>query len=181
MGLVLQYRGDVKHRATVGQNRNVSGPLDFSIGADDPTAPDVVALLRAHLDFAHEVTPPGHVHALDSLGLQSDDITFYGARDADGALVGVGALRDLGDGHFEIKSMHTDARVRGRGVGSAMVRYLLDAAASSEANRVSLETGTMDAFAPARELYQSFGFEICEPFGEYMPVPNSVCMTLYLD
>ena len=46
--------------------------------------------------------------------------------------------------------------------------------------RVSLETGTMAAFAPARALYTSFGFETCEPFGAYTPSPDSVCMTLEL-
>ena len=43
--------------------------------------------------------------------------------------------------------------------------------------RLSLETGSMAAFAPARALYTSFGFVFCEPFANYVPDPNSVFMT----
>ena len=46
--------------------------------------------------------------------------------------------------------------------------------------RVSLETGTMDAFAPARALYRSAGFVPCAPFGEHTANANSVCMSLRL-
>ena len=38
-------------------------------------------------------------------------------------------------------------------VGTAMLRHLLGVAADRNYRRVSLETGTMDAFAPARSLY----------------------------
>jgi putative acetyltransferase len=39
----------------------------------------------------------------------------------------------------------------------------------------------MDAFAPARSLYQAAGFSVCPPFAGYWDSPNSVCMTLSLD
>ena len=45
---------------------------------------------------------------------------------------------------------------------------------------MSLETGTMTAYDPARALYRSFGFEPCEPYADYPVSPNSVCMTLLL-
>ena len=86
---------------------------DVSIRSDKPSAGDVAELLQAHLALAHEVTPPGHVHALDGAGLEAADISFFSARMEDGELVAVGALRDLGAGHFEIKSMHTAAAHRG--------------------------------------------------------------------
>ena len=35
----------------------------------------------------------------------------------------------------------------------------------------------MDAFVPARSLYQSFGFTYCGPFADYAEDPNSVFMT----
>lgn len=34
--------------------------------------------------------------------------------------------------------------------------------------------------APARALYASAGFEVCEPFGEYVLSPYSLYMTLDL-
>ena len=46
--------------------------------------------------------------------------------------------------------------------------------------RVSLETGTMEAFAPARELYRRFGFDPCLPFAQYFEDPYSICMTKVL-
>lgn len=52
----------------------------------------------------------------------------------------------------------------------------------SAASRVplSLETGSMEAFAPAQRLYESFGFIRCDPFADYQPDPDSVFMTLEL-
>jgi putative acetyltransferase len=46
---------------------------------------------------------------------------------------------------------------------------------------LSLETGTVEAFGPARSLYQKAGFTPCEPFASYLPSPNSTFMTLSLD
>jgi putative acetyltransferase len=151
----------------------------IAIAADDPRAPDVQALLAAHLAFAHEHSPPEDVYALDADRLVDVAIDFYSAR-ADGQLLGVGALRRLDDAHAEIKSMHTAATARGRGVGRAMLLHLLAEARGRGCQRVSLETGTMDAFAPARELYASVGFAPCPPFADYRPSPHSICMTLPL-
>jgi putative acetyltransferase len=39
----------------------------------------------------------------------------------------------------------------------------------------------MDAFVPARTLYEAAGFAPCEPFGSYAPSPNSTFMTLTVD
>jgi putative acetyltransferase len=152
---------------------------DLVITVEDPTTDDVRRLLERHLAFAHEQSPPEDVHALDSDGLKADDLTFFTARSA-GELVGVGALRRIDDSHAEIKSMHTAESARGRGVGRAMVAHLLEVARSRGCSRVSLETGTVPAFAPARSLYASVGFVPCEPFGSYRVSAYSVCMTLTL-
>ena len=146
------------------------------IGPEDPAGPDALVLLEAHLAFARSCTPEGHVHALDVSGLQTPDVLFRGAR-RDSDLLAVGALRDLGEGHFEVKSMHTSEAARGRGLARAMLEHLVALAEERGGTRVSLETGTMDAFAPARGLYAAFGFTACEPFGDGWSNPNSVCMT----
>ena len=153
--------------------------MPVSITAEDPIAPDIVALLDAHLAFAHEVTPQDHVHALDLDALRVPEIVFCAARD-DGELLGVGAIRDFGDGRGEIKSMHTAAAARGRGVGRQMVEHLLEIARDRRMRWVGLETGTYDAFAAARSLYRSLGFEECPPFEQYTVNPHSVCMALEL-
>jgi putative acetyltransferase len=151
----------------------------FLVQSDDPLAVDVRALLASHLDFAHEQSPPEAVYALDAEGLVGENITFFSVRE-DGRLLGVGALRQLDAQHAEIKSMHTVATARGRGVGRAMLGHLLQVARARGYERVSLETGTMDAFTPARTLYASAGFTLCPPFGDYQRSPYSVCMTIDL-
>jgi putative acetyltransferase len=136
--------------------------------------------LERHLAFAHEVTPEGHVHALDVERLLDPSVTFFSAR-REGELLGVGALRELDPTHGEVKSMHTAPTARREGVGRAMVEHLLEVARARRYTRVSLETGTMEVFAPARELYATAGFVRCEPFGEYTDNPHSICMTLVCD
>ncbi|MQW77402.1 GNAT family N-acetyltransferase [Nocardioides sp. dk4132] len=149
------------------------------LGPDDPRADDVRALLARHLAFGHQRSPPEDVHTLDVGGLLGPEITFRSAR-VDGTLVAVGALRDLGDGHLELKSMHTASEHRGQGHGRRMLLHLLALARERGATRVSLETGSMDAFAPARTLYAAAGFVPCEPFGDYSPSRNSSFFTLVL-
>ena len=153
--------------------------MDLDIAPDHPRADDVGALLAVHLAFAREVTPEGHVHALDLDGLLDPAVTFFAARH-EGRLLGVGALKRLDDDHAEIKSMHIAAAARGQGVGGAMVDHLVATAAARGHTRVSLETGTHDAFAPARALYARAGFVPCPPFSGYTDNPYSTCMTLVL-
>jgi putative acetyltransferase len=154
--------------------------MQCSISIEDPSREDVRALVARHLDFAREVTPPGHVHALAADDLADPAVTFLGAR-ADGELVAIGALRELDPLHGELKSMHTAAEHRGEGHAAAMLDHLLNVARERGYERVSLETGTMPSFAPARSLYTTRGFVSCEPFGDYTLNEYSVCMTLLLD
>lgn len=154
--------------------------MDLVIAADDPRADDVRALIATHLAFSYAATPPDHVFALgtDALAGPAREIAFFSARRDDGLLMGMGALKRLDDEHAEIKSMHTAEAARGQGVGEAMVGHLLAVAAERGYRRVSLETGSMEAYAPARTLYRKLGFEPCEPFGEYAASPHSVHMTI---
>jgi len=153
--------------------------MKIVIAQADPRDPAMTALLQAHLDFCMSVTPPESVYALDVSKLLDPAITVFGAK-LDETLVGVGALRILDSSHGELKSMHTAKAARGQGVGRAMVSHLLNFAASQGLSRVSLETGNYEEFAPARRLYESFGFTECEVFGDYLPSPISVCMTKLL-
>ena len=147
------------------------------IAVDNPTAADVRSLIETHRRFAHDVTPATHVHALPAESLSAPDITFYSAR-RDGALLAIGALRRLDARHAEIKSMHTASSARRSGVAAAMVAHLIAVARAAGYERLSLETGTGDAFVPATALYTAAGFTRCPPFGEYTDNPHSVCMTM---
>jgi putative acetyltransferase len=150
------------------------------ISLDDPRADDVRELLERHLAFANEHSPPEDVHALDVDGLLNPAVAFYTFR-LNGDLLGVGALKELDQYHAEVKSMHTAEAARGRGIGGAMVEHLIGVARERGFRQVSLETGTMQAFAAARELYAKVGFVPCGPFGDYVDSPNSTFMTLGLD
>lgn len=147
---------------------------------DDPRLPEVRAVLERHLAFCLSETPPEHSFALDVDGLLDPAITFFTLR-ADGEVLGVGAIKQLDPEHGEIKSMHTAQAARGQGVGRAMLNHLLDVARSRGYRRVSLETGTMTEFAPARALYESAGFIACGPFADYQPSEDNCFMTLPLE
>jgi putative acetyltransferase len=150
------------------------------ISIDDPRADDVRELLERHLAFANEHSPPEDVHALDIDGLLDPAVSFFSFR-LNAQLLGVGALKRLDRHHAELKSMHTAEAARRRGIGQAMVDHLIGVARDRGFRRVSLETGTMHAFAPARSLYATSGFVPCGPFGEYRESPNSTFMTRLLE
>ena len=152
---------------------------DGEISIDDPRAPDVSRLLEVHLAFARAPTPPEDAHALEVDELLDPSVKFFSLRRG-GKLLAVGALKRLDREHAEVKSMHTAQDVRGQGIGRRMLEHLVDVARADGYRRVSLETGSMAEFAPARSLYASAGFEPCQPFGDYRLSPNSTYMTLRL-
>jgi len=150
------------------------------IRVEDPHQSDIHALLETHLTLMRRISPPGHVHALDLDRLAAPDVTFLAARSAH-ALLGVGALKELGGGRGEIKSMHTAEVARGLGVGRRLVAHILDLSTARRLRWIGLETGTQPEFAPARALYASYGFATCDPFDDYTVNPYSTCMALDLD
>ena len=154
-------------------------PSDVFVRPDDPRAGDVRALLGRHLAFAAATTAPEDIFALDVDELAAAAVTFVSYRDGS-ELLGVGALKELDQTHGELKSMHTAEAARGRGVGAAIVTYLLGLARERGYTHVSLETGAGPAFEPARRLYARAGFTPCGAFGDYVPSPNSAYMTLAL-
>ena len=140
----------------------------------------VVDLLTVHLQRARAETAPGSAHALDLSGLRAPGLRFWSLWEGD-TVLGVAALKDLGGAHGELKSMHVAERARRRGVGSTLLRYLVDSARASGWTRLSLETGSWPYFAAAQALYRRHGFVDCAPFGDYRADPNSVFLTLALD
>ncbi len=149
------------------------------IETDDLSRHAIHALLEEHLRDMHTWSPPESVHALDLAKLRQPDITFWSAWDG-ALLLGCGALKELDRHHGEVKSMRTPNALRRRGAGRALLATIVDTARARGYQRLSLETGSMAAFAPAQRLYQSVGFEFCRPFGDYIEDPNSVFMTLAL-
>jgi len=151
----------------------------MKIEVDDLSRPEIHALLNEHLQSMYELSPPESVHALDLEHLRRPGITFWSAWDGS-VLLGCGALKELDPKHGEIKSMRTPNTLRRRGAGRAILAHIIAVARSRAYERLSLETGSMQAFKPAQRLYESFGFTYCGPFGEYVEDPNSVFMSLRL-
>lgn len=151
----------------------------MQITPGDLTDERVIDLLHHHVTTSRTQTAPGSAHALDLERLQSPDITFWAAWDGE-TLIAMGALKELNRDHGEIKSMHTVAAVRRKGVGSAMLAHIIAFARSRGMSRLSLETGSWDYFQPAVALYRRHGFVECPPFGDYVPDLNSIFMTLEL-
>ena len=151
----------------------------MEIREDDVRGAEILALLKAHLADVAGHSPPESVHALGIEALRAPDVTVWTAWDS-GELLGCGALKEIDRHHGEIKSMRTaEAHLR-QGVGTRILEHLLAEARSRSYRRLSLETGSMEAFAPARRLYERFDFEECPPFADYRPDPYSVYMTLRL-
>jgi putative acetyltransferase len=147
---------------------------------DDLGGPEIQALLNEHLLNMHELSPPESVHALDLEKLRKPEITFWCAWDGP-LLVGCGALKELDGKHGEVKSMRTPSALRRKGAGRAILAHIIEVARSRGYERLSLETGSFEAFRPAQALYESVGFTRCGPFGDYVEDPNSVFMTLRLE
>lgn len=154
----------------------MNAPAALEIRRDDLCAPAVVALLQRHLRSMTLHSPPESIHAFDVERLRRPDVTFWTAWQGP-TLQGCGALKSLDATHGEIKSMRTVESHLRTGVASALLRHLIDEARRRGYARLSLETGSADAFLPARTMYAKHGFVECGPFADYVEDPYSVFMT----
>jgi putative acetyltransferase len=159
--------------------RPYPGEVQDEIAVDDPRTPDVRELLARHLAYMRSQSPPENVFALDVSGLLEPTVTLYSYR-RDGELFAVGALKHLDDAHAELKSMHTAEAARRAGIGRTMLTHLIGVALGRGYRLLSLETGSMAGFEPARTLYASAGFSECSAFADYEPSPFSTFMELPL-
>lgn len=150
--------------------------MAMELRLDDLRGPEIAALLQEHLDDMALHSPPESIHALDLDRLRRPEITFWTLWHGS-ELLGCGAIKQLDATHGEIKSMRTSNRHRRKGVAAAMLQHILGEARRRGYRRLSLETGSPAAFAPARELYARHGFLPCGPFADYVDDPYSVFMT----
>jgi len=152
-------------------------PLRIKI--DNLKGPEVAALLAEHLRWMRSVSPPESTHALDLEELRRPEITFWCVWDGE-ELAGCGALKKLSPAHGEIKSMRTAANYLRRGIAAMLLQHIIREARRRGYRRLSLETGSMAYFEPARRLYANAGFKLCPPFANYIEDPNSVFMSMEL-
>ena len=148
----------------------------MEIRLDDLSGSEIADFLEEHIKDMKSISPPESKHALDLAGLRKPEITFWTVWD-NNELVGCGALKELDSQHAEVKSMRTSAAARGKGIASLMIQHIIKEAEHRGYHRLSLETGAMPFFEPARRLYAKFGFTACGPFANYREDPNSVFLT----
>lgn len=148
----------------------------MEIKVDDLSGIQVKALIAEHLQGMAADSPPESIHALNLDGLKKPEITFWCAWEGDD-LLGCGAIKELDSEHAELKSMRTASAHLRKGVARKILAHIMEVATDRGYKRISLETGSMDSFIPARKLYEDFGFEYCEPFADYILDPNSMFMT----
>jgi putative acetyltransferase len=146
------------------------------IVVDDLSGPEIAEFLDEHVQEMRSITPLESKHALDLDGLRQPEITFWSVLDGD-ILVGCGAIKRLDADHAELKSMRTASDRQRSGIASLLMEHIIAEARRMGFTRMSLETGSAEFFRPARNLYQKFGFDFCEPFADYKPDPHSVYMT----
>ena len=138
----------------------------LDVRLDDLSGDQTRALLALHLSGMQANTPAGHVFALDLSGLQTPEVTVWSAwRGA--AIAGVGALKSLGGGSAEIKSMRTHPDHLRQGVGAAILDHIIEEARRRGLTRLSLETGRGTSFEPALAMYRTRGFQSGGAFGDY--------------
>lgn len=128
--------------------------------------PQVIALIEVHAGGMLANSPPGTTHFLDLSKLKTPDITFLSAWEGE-TLLGIGAVKQLNDETGEIKSMRTAEAALGRGVGTVILRHIIQLAEQRGYTTLKLETGTGDAFDAAHALYARHGFAPCPPFADY--------------
>ena len=143
------------------------------IKRDDLADGVVAALLMEHHREMRLYSPPQSIYALESSQLRDPRVTFWSAWTGN-RLAGCGALKELSPDHGEVKSMRTARAHLRQGVAMEILGHIIAEAETRSYLRISLETGTHDAFLPARTLYERCGFLRCDPFGDYVYDPYSV-------
>lgn len=151
----------------------------MNINIDDLASGDVINLLEEHLADMYATSPAESVHALDLSALKSSQITFFSAR-VEGSLAGCVAIKKLNHNEAELKSMRTVRKLRGQGVASKLLIFVIEFAKQQGYKKISLETGTQEYFEPARNLYHKHTFVDCGPFSDYRSDPSSHFMSLEL-
>ena len=141
---------------------------------------EVNELLIKHFIELRSVSPEGSAHVLNINGLKDPSIKFWSLWE-ENRLMGSGALRFLDKKHGEFKSIRVNDKFRNNGYGLKIINHLIIEAKKLNIERISLETGAGNFFAPARKLFMQCGFKICDPFSHYEKDINSVYMSMLIN
>jgi putative acetyltransferase len=141
--------------------------VSFTIASETPLSDDVRGLVAALNEWALEQTPREFTHHMTVEQMAQPDTTVFIARDAQGAAVGMGALKRHDGGVGEVKRMYTKPETRGAGVGKAIVTEIEKLARAEGYRRLVLETGAVPSFGAAWRIYERSGFQRCGAVLDY--------------
>lgn len=144
-----------------------------------PTDADANALIQAHIERSRRYYPIASCHSYDAGALAEMGVVLYLGRAA-GEAVCVGGYRPLDANCAEMKSVFTKKSARGNGYGLTLIRHLMSEARAAGYGTFCLETGSDDASAAARSVYEKLGFAYRGPFGSYSDDPLSAYMQVSL-
>ena len=152
---------------------------EMDIRAADPSLPQVARLIEVHTAYgdAHYRAESNHHVGADQH--ENEGIRLFAAWHR-GQCLGIAGLKTLDDASGELKSMHVVEELRGKGVGKILLERIFDEARQAGFSRLYLETGSREASAAARTLYEKLGFSYCPPFGDYREDVESVFMVRVL-
>ena len=143
--------------------------MAVEIAIETPLQDDVRNMVAALNDYLIPLTPREFQFQLTVEQMAEPAVTLFVARDA-GRAIGMGALKDHGDGFGEVKRMFTLPEVRGQRVGANLLQHIENLAREKAITRLVLETGEGAGFEPAYRVYERSGFTQC---GVVLDYPDS--------
>jgi putative acetyltransferase len=141
--------------------------MSVAIAIETPLSEDVRALVAALNEWALAQTPREFTHHMTVEQMAQPDTTVFIARNEEGAAIGMGALKRHGQGLGEVKRMFTRQEARGGGLAGQIVAAIERLARQEGLQRLALETGAVESFAPAWRVYERAGFKRCGAFLDY--------------
>lgn len=144
--------------------------MAIEIAVESPLQDDVRAMVAELNAYMIPLTPRQFQFQLTAEQMAEPTVTVFVARDAAGRHVGMGSLKDHGDGLGEVKRMYTLPDVRGQRIGSQLLKRIELAAREKGLKRLVLETGEAPGFEAAWRVYERGGFQTC---GAVLDYPDS--------
>ena len=141
--------------------------MTFTITIESPLSEHVRALVAELNEFTFALTPAEYRHHMTVEQMAEPDTTLFVARDAQGAPLGMGALRRHAGGVGEVKRMFVPPEARGLGIGGAILARIEQLAREEGLTRLALETGSN--FDAARRVYERAAFATCDAVLDYPP------------
>jgi putative acetyltransferase len=154
-------------------DRAMTAETGLTIAVEDPSQPEIIALLRDGEAHSAKLYPAESNHHMPLSALRATNVRFLVVRDASGRAVGTGALA-MNGAWAELKRMWVIPQARGLGVSRIILAALEAHARSEGVDTMRLETGVENHAALA--LYAQAGFQRRNPFGDYQADPLSVFM-----